>query len=695
MFNQKNIFLMKGLENPIFQKRVKSIPSIKKENSLIAMAAIAFFIFILSKYNNVFFHIMLELTSVIFGIYIIMIAISMDKLKSPFPFISLAIAYGFICFFYTVHALSYKGFNMLSNITINRNFGFFLCGNYLESITYLWIGYFINGEKEKIKKLIFFDEIVFTFTISIILFLPLEKIVFYRIYHAIICILFGSTLFFIKKNEMNIYSKEKDYFKWSCAFFLLFELCFAIFPDHYENALVHFLKLISFYFIYKMILQVKSNKVYISIYKRNMRIQKEIKKRMIMQQNLQKKEIILQKVLNSLEEGIIILDENSEIIHYNEKYVKMFEIPKKVLKKQNFKEINQYISKFFINPKEFIEYIQKGSHCHGNYSQEFSLKDGRIILKESMSFEVYNMKGWVIKTRDITQEKLEKKLEESMGEKEKQLQKNKEQTQFTLDFYTNFSHELKTPINIISAVGHILKKEIGNNSPKCQEYLQILNQNCNRLIRNINNSIDLNKMKAGYFQLNPQICNIVEVVEDITLSVVPYVEEKEIDLVFDTDVEEIITKIDINAIERILLNLLSNAIKFTGVGGQIQVVMKHMEKELEITVSDTGIGIRQDKIEHIFERYHQEDSSLKYNPRGNGIGLYLVKKLVEIQGGRIFAHSKVNEGSTFEIILPIIEVVSEKERKDSKSLCMHKLDYHEVASIELSDISSNKDINVR
>lgn len=303
------------------------------------------------------------------------------------------------------------------------------------------------------------------------------------------------------------------------------------------------------------------------------------------------------------------------------------------------------------------------------------------------------MKGWVVSARDITQEKLNKELRETIGKR--RLEENQKQIQFTLDFYTNFSHELKTPVNIISAIGHILKNEIGNDSPKCQEYLNILNQNCNRLIRNINNSIDLNKMEVGYFQLSLQGCNIVEIVEDITLSVVPYTEEKNIDLIFDTDVEEIITKVDINAMERILLNLLSNAIKFTEPRGQIQVIMKELGKELEISVIDTGIGIREDKLEYIFERFHQEDRSLEYNPRGSGIGLYLVKRLVEIQGGRILVRSKVEEGSVFQVILPIIEVNPQEKIIDYRSLSMYKLGYHEATNIELSDVSLNKNVGVR
>ncbi len=503
----------------------------------------------------------------------------------------------------------------------------------------------------------------------------------------------------VSRNQFKITTSVKGY-KFIAA--LLFLLLFVIPMRNYTSfhtIIKSLMGIISFnivtYFIYKAIIEGNLKGPYYSSYRSNDKFQRRNKKRKGPQKNLQQKEVILQKVLNSLEEGIIVINENYEIIHYNDKYMEMFQIPRKLLENKNYKKINQYIAKLLIEPEEFIEYVEKVYSSYGDFSKEFNLKDGRTILRYTSPFEAYNMKGWVVSARDITQERVDKELRETIGERERRLEENQKQTQFTLDFYTNFSHELKTPINIISAVGHILKNEIGNDLPKCQEYLDILNQNCNRLIRNINNSIDLNKMEVGYFQLSPQDCNIVEIIEDITLSVVPYTEEKNIDLIFDTDVEEMITKVDITAMERILLNLLSNAIKFTEPGGKIQVIMKESGKELEISVVDTGIGIGKDKLEYIFERFHQEDRSLEYNPRGSGIGLYLVKRLVEMQGGRILVHSKVEEGSVFQVILPIIEVSPQEEIIDYQSLSMHKLGYREVTNIELSDVSLNKNVSVR
>lgn len=503
----------------------------------------------------------------------------------------------------------------------------------------------------------------------------------------------------VLQNQLKIAASVKGYKFTAVLFFLLLFVIvmnyFILFHTMIESFIIIISMNIVIYFIYKAIIEGNLKGSYYSSYRSNDKFQGTNNKRTEILKNPQQGETFLEKVLNSLGEGIIVINKSHEIIYYNDKYIERFQIPRELLENKNYKKIHQYIAEFLIEPEEFIEYIEKVYSSYGDFSKEFNLKDGRTILRYISPLEVNNWEGWVVSARDITEEKSDKGFQETIAERERQLEENQKQTQFTLDFYTNFSHELKTPINIISAIGNILKNEIENDSPKCQEYLDMLNQNCNRLIRNINNSIDLNKMEAGYFQLFPQGCNIVEIVEDITLSVVPYTKEKNIDLIFDTDVEEMITKVDINAVERILLNLLSNAIKFTQSGGQIQVIMKKLGKELEISIVDTGIGIGEDKLEHIFERFHQEDRSLEYNPRGSGIGLYLVKRLVEMQGGRILVHSKVQKGSVFQVILPIVEVSLQEEIIDYQSLSMHKLGYREMTNIEISDVSLNKNVGVR
>lgn len=142
--------------------------------------------------------------------------------------------------------------------------------------------------------------------------------------------------------------------------------------------------------------------------------------------------------------------------------------------------------------------------------------------------------------------------------------------------------------------------------------------------------------------------NIVSIIEDITLSIVSYAQYKNINIIFDTDSEEVYVKCDEDLMERIMLNLLSNAVKYGKQGGVINIrIYNPKENFVTISIKDDGIGIPESMMSKVFERFEKVDSSLSRNNEGSGIGLSIVKSLVEIQNGNIAIKSKVNEGTEF------------------------------------------------
>jgi signal transduction histidine kinase len=183
--------------------------------------------------------------------------------------------------------------------------------------------------------------------------------------------------------------------------------------------------------------------------------------------------------------------------------------------------------------------------------------------------------------------------------------------------------------------------------------------------------------------LNRHNGNIVEIVEDITMSVVTYCESKNVNIVFDTDIEEKFMAFDHDKLERIILNLLSNAIKFTKAGDMIFVYIGDLEDRINIIVKDTGIGIEEEKLNLIFERYRQADGGLN-RAQGTGIGLSLVKALIELHGGTIAVKSKVGEGTEFSIVLPAKRI----EEDNNLVREMNSQTNVERISIEFSDIYS-------
>lgn len=255
-------------------------------------------------------------------------------------------------------------------------------------------------------------------------------------------------------------------------------------------------------------------------------------------------------------------------------------------------------------------------------------------------------------------------------------------------FLANVSHELKTPINVIVSalqMTNIIVKDIETQDikNKLYKYNGMMKQNSYRLIRLINNLIDITKIDSGFINMTKKNIDIVQVVEDITISVASFVESKQIELVFDTDVEEKITFCDPNKIETIMFNLLSNAIKFTNTNGKITVNIYDKEEYIIISVKDTGIGIAQEDKKKIFGRFLQVEDTSHRNSEGSGIGLSLVKSFVEMHGGKITVESTYGEGSNFIIKLPIIikdEIKKESEYSNISS------NYVDKMNIEFSDI---------
>lgn len=231
------------------------------------------------------------------------------------------------------------------------------------------------------------------------------------------------------------------------------------------------------------------------------------------------------------------------------------------------------------------------------------------------------------------------------------------------EFFTVISHELRTPLSIIYSslqlAYNIYPKEIGPNMDKT---LSRIEQNCARLLKLVNNILDISKAEAGFIILDELNFDVVALTEYIVTSINHYAKSKNIELIFDTSKEEKMVTMDKEKYEKILLNLLSNAIKFTPEGNKIMVELNFVNGDIYLRVRDTGIGIPEDKINFIFDRFSQVNSSLSRRAEGTGIGLSLVKKLVELMGGAIKVKSKVDKGSVFTIMFPknIIEIKEEK-----------------------------------
>lgn len=260
-----------------------------------------------------------------------------------------------------------------------------------------------------------------------------------------------------------------------------------------------------------------------------------------------------------------------------------------------------------------------------------------------------------------------------------------EYNQLKSNFLATISHEFKTPLNIILGSIQLLENTDMNDLEEFKrlfnKYIGIQKQNSYRLLRLISNFIDITKIESSNVKIKLRNNDIVKVIEDITMSIVEYTKMKDISIIFDTDVEEKIIAFDMDMMERIMLNLLSNAIKFTEKGGEIQVNIYVEEEKVIISVKDNGIGIPQDKLEMIFDRFAQVENPLRRGVEGSGIGLSLVKSLVELHEGSISVHSELGKGSEFIMELPDRVIDDNSMEGYREEGC-----YSEKIHVEFSDI---------
>ena len=249
--------------------------------------------------------------------------------------------------------------------------------------------------------------------------------------------------------------------------------------------------------------------------------------------------------------------------------------------------------------------------------------------------------------------KLRKEMEknEQLFKKVLSLEQNKN------NYFVNLSHELRTPLNVLSSINQLIKEFTKKDNfitpEKLSYYMGIMDRNCSRLLSLINNLIDHTKIENNSYIINKKDEDIVYLVEETVLDMKDYIEEKGLELIFDTDVEEKVIRCDKVDIERCIINLVGNAVKFTPEGGLIKVLLQDLDDKVKIIVKDNGIGISEENQKIIFDRFNQVVDESSEQKGGSGLGLTITKQLITLHNGEIYVESEVGVGSEFIIILPV------------------------------------------
>ncbi|MBL4931226.1 ATP-binding protein [Clostridium paridis] len=484
------------------------------------------------------------------------------------------------------------------------------------------------------------------------------------------------TIILIAKNREVIGRKEQIYLYLILFFEISYEFVAMLHFKFDLDTLIlaHILKYIFYYTLYDAIGRFVFYKTYNGIYKELREVEKI---QVVLNRTLQERMKILSEVksilvrsenkyvslIESISDGIIIFNED-RVSYSNE-------------------SIGYYINGYNVNIegrhlKDILDIleIELTDFSISGYIQ-YSIK--KEILGKVRDLEVYVFKSEaeakILFIKDVTENNKNFKLKE-------ELEKNLAEEKLKNQFFSNISHELRTPINLIYSSLQVKGLYIvDNNYEALERNSGVIKQNCLRLIRTINNFIDTNRISEEYLVPTYGVYNIVELVENVAQASVRYLRKVKMTLVFDAEEEEIFASCDGELIERAVLNLLSNSIKYGKENGYIYINISNKEDKLYISVKNDGPAISQDIKPYLFDKFTRINKSLNRDKEGSGLGLYLCKSLIELQGGELILNTEKDFGNEFLITLPYDETISESE---NNSFIIGNVD--EKIDIEFSDI---------
>ncbi len=328
--------------------------------------------------------------------------------------------------------------------------------------------------------------------------------------------------------------------------------------------------------------------------------------------------------------------------------------------------------------------IDKTIYAIVNDKKQYVGISGTPIFDENNNFVM-----GVMCSRDITSrieyEKALRDKQEALLIAERREKEALESTiKFKDEFLANMSHEFRTPLTVINAAIQTISSLYGNElSSKLKKHIRSIHINSLRQLRLVNNLLDITKYKEGYIKFNEQNIDIVFLTNSIIECIKPIAGQKGVNLEFTSDIKSKSMAIDVDKYEQVLFNLLSNAIKFTPSSKSVWVHITIKNTYAVISVKDEGIGIAKENHEYIFERFGQVDTSLTRQSEGTGIGLSLVKSIIEALKGTISFVSEVGTGSTFTFTIPIKRLKPSNLKSTDDELSKSIMQY---AAIEFSDL---------
>ncbi|HEX2326535.1 MAG TPA: ATP-binding protein [Chloroflexota bacterium] len=334
----------------------------------------------------------------------------------------------------------------------------------------------------------------------------------------------------------------------------------------------------------------------------------------------------LEAVIHSVTQGIIVLDDRARLVTVNETAQRLLGLPPGLPAGTDLATV--------LTPGQW-DVLRPAVERRDAMAAEINLEEPRQAIVRVAAVPVHDdfarLLGRAVVLQDVTEERLLDNVK--------------------ADFFTAMSHELRTPLSAIKGAAEVLLDD--ELPPTQRHFVQTIHRNTDRLSRLVTDLLDLSKLEAGRTELRPARADLNEIAADAVAALESVAGREGQRLSVRTEAETLPLTADPGRLEQIVTNLVSNALQYTPAGGQIVVSTWTEGAEACLAVSDDGVGISTVDQQHLFDKFYQGVNTLTHKRGGSGLGLAIVKQLTELHGGRIAVQSRLGQGSTFTVRLPI------------------------------------------
>jgi PAS domain S-box-containing protein len=337
-------------------------------------------------------------------------------------------------------------------------------------------------------------------------------------------------------------------------------------------------------------------------------------------------------VMDATSEGILLIGRDGVMGYHNRRFLDLFGLEAEQIDGQPLASLEGPVNRIFDAPDEFRRSILQAAKRPG--------EDTRFLTKQHYP-EVRDLEVSAAPVTDREGRDLGRLHAFRDVTRERELDRMKD------EFVSLVSHELRTPLTSIKGyVDLLIDGDAGEVTEEQKEFLEIVKNNSDRLVLLVNDLLDVSRIEAGRINLRMQPVDLAGCIDEVATSLRPLMEQKRQSLKLEVSADLPQVRADRDRVVQIMTNLLSNAHKYTLEGGAVTVRAQASEDEVQVEVSDTGVGMTADERDKLFTKFFRAQNPATQNVSGTGLGLNIVKSLVEKQGGRIWVTSEPMEGST-------------------------------------------------